>query len=51
MATYDHPQQPVSGIDTVLVNGEPVWQGGAPTGARPGQVLRRTPRSGAPRQP
>ncbi|RVT54520.1 N-acyl-D-amino-acid deacylase family protein [Rubrivivax albus] len=48
-ATYDDPQRPAAGIDVVLVNGEPVWQGGAITGARPGQVLRRTPRNGAPR--
>ena len=48
-ATYDDPQRPAAGIDVVLVNGEPVWQAGAVTGARPGQVLRRTPRNGAPR--
>ncbi|MCP5287168.1 MAG: D-aminoacylase [Burkholderiaceae bacterium] len=48
-ATYADPQQPAAGIDVVLVNGQPVWQGGAATGARPGQVLQRTPRNGAPR--
>ena len=29
------------GIDTVIVNGEVVWRGGKPTGARPGMVLSR----------
>ena len=28
------------GIDTVIVNGVPVWQGGKGTGARPGKLLR-----------
>jgi hypothetical protein len=26
----------------VIVNGEPVWREGKPTGARPGRVLRRS---------
>ena len=30
-----------AGIDTVLVNGVPVWAQGRETGARPGQVLTR----------
>ena len=42
-ASFDRPIAPARGIDTVIVNGEPVWRGGRPTGARPGQVLRRTP--------
>jgi N-acyl-D-amino-acid deacylase len=42
-ATFDKPIAPAKGIDTVIVNGEPVWRGGKPTGARPGQVLRRAP--------
>jgi N-acyl-D-amino-acid deacylase len=42
-ATFDKPIAAARGIDTVIVNGEPVWRGGKPTGARPGQVLRRTP--------
>jgi N-acyl-D-aspartate/D-glutamate deacylase len=36
-----HPAQPPQGIECVLVNGSVVWEGGAHTGARPGQVLRR----------
>lgn len=32
---------PAKGIDSVFVNGRAVWRDGAPTGARPGQVLRR----------
>lgn len=40
-ATYDDPQQPSAGIETVVVNGVPVWSGGRCTGARPGQVLAR----------
>lgn len=39
-ATFDAPTQPARGIDTVLVNGAPVWRNGAVTGARPGKVLR-----------
>jgi N-acyl-D-amino-acid deacylase len=40
-ATFEKPIQAASGIDTVIVNGEIVWRGGKPTGARPGQVLAR----------
>ena len=39
-ATYEEPARPAAGIDWVLVAGEPVWQSGRPTGARPGRVLR-----------
>ncbi len=42
-ASFERPKQPAKGIDTVIVNGEPVWRDGKPTGKRPGQVLRRTP--------
>ncbi|MEA2344170.1 MAG: N-acyl-D-amino-acid deacylase, partial [Thermoanaerobaculia bacterium] len=42
-ATFEKPVAPAKGIDTVIVNGEPVWREGRPTGARPGQVLTRTP--------
>jgi N-acyl-D-amino-acid deacylase len=42
-ASFDKPIRPAKGIDTVIVNGEPVWRAGRPTGARPGRVLRRTP--------
>jgi N-acyl-D-amino-acid deacylase len=41
-ATFDRPTQPARGIDAVIVNGTPVWQAGAATGARPGQLLRNT---------
>jgi N-acyl-D-amino-acid deacylase len=40
-ATFERPIQPARGIDTVIVNGTPVWRDGKPTGARPGKVLRR----------
>jgi N-acyl-D-amino-acid deacylase len=39
-ATFEDSKQPARGIDTVIVNGEPVWRGGKPTGARPGRVLK-----------
>jgi N-acyl-D-amino-acid deacylase len=42
-ASFEKPVAPAKGIDTVIVNGEPVWHDGRPTGARPGQVLTRTP--------
>lgn len=42
-ATFDEPTRPAIGIHTVWTNGIPVWQGGRPTGNRPGQVLRRVP--------
>lgn len=40
-ATYDDPQRPSAGIETVVVNGVPVWSAGRETGSRPGQVLAR----------
>ncbi len=39
--TYEDPARPAAGIETVLVNGQPVLDGGMPTGVRPGQALRR----------
>ena len=39
-ADFQNPMQPAGGIDRVLVNGEPVWQAGAATGARPGRAIR-----------
>ena len=41
-ATFEKPIQPARGIDTVIVNGEAVWRGGRPSGARPGMVLARS---------
>lgn len=41
-ASYDQPKQAAEGIDWVLVNGQPVYQAQACTGARPGRVLART---------
>jgi N-acyl-D-amino-acid deacylase len=40
-ATYEDPQRPAAGIDTVLVNGVAVWAQGRATGQRPGRVLSR----------
>lgn len=40
-ATFEEPTRRADGIHMVLVNGVPVWEGAAPTGRRPGQVLRR----------
>jgi N-acyl-D-amino-acid deacylase len=40
-ATYETPIAPARGIEAVIVNGAMVWQGGRPTGARPGRVLAR----------
>jgi N-acyl-D-amino-acid deacylase len=39
--TFEKPIAPAKGIDTVIVNGAPVWRDGKPTGARPGRVLNR----------
>ncbi len=39
-ATFADPKRPAAGIREVFVNGESVWAGGKPTGARPGRVLR-----------
>jgi len=43
VASFEKPVAPAKGIGMVIVNGEPVWYEGRPTGARPGQVLTRTP--------
>ena len=40
-ASFEKPIAPAKGIDTVIVNGTIVWREGKPSGARPGQVLRR----------
>ena len=39
-ATFEKPHQYSTGFDLVLVNGQPVVEGGKVTGARPGKVLR-----------
>ena len=39
--SFEKPIGAARGIETVIVNGEPVWHGARPTGARPGQVLKR----------
>ena len=39
-ANFDAPAQAARGIDSVIVNGVPVWREGRSTGARPGRVLR-----------
>ena len=41
-ASFEKPIAPAKGIDTVIVNGTIVWRDGKSTGARPGQVLRRS---------
>ena len=40
-ASFSTPIQPAKGVETVIVNGAIVWRDGKPTGARPGQVLKR----------
>ncbi len=47
-ATYTDPHQFSTGIQHLVINGIPVLQGGALTGARPGQVLRGPARPLAP---
>lgn len=39
-ATYEKPHQYAEGVSVVLVNGAPVFENGAMTGARPGVALR-----------
>ena len=39
-ATYEAPARPARGIEMVIVNGQPVWRDGAPTGRTPGHVLK-----------
>jgi len=40
-STIEQPHAVSAGIRGVWVNGERVWDGEKPTGARPGQVVRR----------
>ncbi len=39
-ATFDEPTRPAIGIDSVFVNGQPVWQDGKASGERPGRPIR-----------
>jgi N-acyl-D-amino-acid deacylase len=41
-ATFVHPKTPATGIESVYVNGTLAWHKGRHTGARTGQVVRRT---------
>ncbi len=43
-ATFENPATPAAGIFLVMVNGQAIWRDGASTGARPGRVLRRSPK-------
>lgn len=43
-ADFRESTRPAAGIDTVIVNGVPIWRYGKPTGARPGRVLTRSAR-------
>jgi N-acyl-D-amino-acid deacylase len=43
VSTPAAPHELSTGIRTVWVNGEPVWDEGRPTGRYPGRVLRRAP--------
>ncbi|MEK6709749.1 MAG: D-aminoacylase [Nitrospinota bacterium] len=49
-ATYERPMSYPEGIAMVLVNGVPVVEGGAHTGARPGRGLRKPSANGGPRR-
>jgi len=40
-STFEKPQELPAGIQSVFVNGQPVWDSGKPTGARPGVVITR----------
>ncbi len=42
LATFTDPKRPAAGIQRVYVNGVASWRNGASTGARAGQVLRRS---------
>ncbi len=41
-ATFSDPKRPAAGIQRVYVNGVASWRNGASTGARAGQVLKRS---------
>ena len=49
-ATFEDPMRPAAGIRSVFVNGREVWADGiaaAPSGSRPGRLLRRTAPGGS----
>ena len=50
-STFTEPEKLSEGILLVVVNGEPVWADGKPTGARPGRVLRSVPAPAVPASP
>lgn len=47
-ATYEDPHRYAEGISTVIVNGQPVYENGAHTGALPGHVVGRETAAGTP---
>jgi N-acyl-D-amino-acid deacylase len=47
-ATFEEPRRPAVGISHVFINGVAAIADGAPTGARAGRALRRTPHGTAP---
>lgn len=42
-ADFESPKRHAAGIREVIVNGRSVWRDDAPTGGRPGRILRRLP--------
>jgi len=42
IATFDEPHRFATGVEHVLVRGEPVIENGKHTGARPGKIIRKT---------
>jgi len=47
-STFAEPQMLSRGVQLVIVNGQPVWDNGRPTGVRPGRVLGATERAARP---
>jgi N-acyl-D-amino-acid deacylase len=47
-STFEEPRKLSEGIAMVFVNGEVVWAGGKPAGARPGRVLTSMPGAKSP---
>jgi N-acyl-D-amino-acid deacylase len=40
-ATFEDPRQFAEGIECVIINGQPLWEGGSLKNLRPGKVLRK----------